>query len=168
MRATATVCREWRKLYSNAKALLVCRIGVIQFMSSVARRWIAIGGALGALGVAFGAFGAHGLSDFLSARGYAGDDLSRRLDIFNTAIQYQMVHSLALVITGLALVDRPSNWWRIAGWAFLVGIILFSGLLKVLAFAGPQWKWLGAVVPIGGVSLIAAWIALAVGAFRKA
>jgi len=137
-------------------------------MSSLAQRWIAIGALLGALGVALGAYGAHGLADFLKSAGYAGDDLSHRLDIFNTAIHYQMLHAVALVITGLALEHRPSAWWRFAAWAFLVGILVFSGLLKALAFAGPQWNWLGAIVPIGGLSMIAGWIALGVGALRKA
>jgi len=66
------------------------------------------------------------------------------------------------------LEHRPSAWWRFAAWAFLVGILVFSGLLKALAFAGPQWNWLGAIVPIGGLSMIAGWIALGVGALRKA
>jgi uncharacterized membrane protein YgdD (TMEM256/DUF423 family) len=136
-------------------------------MSSIAKRWIAIGALLGALGVALGAYGAHGLADFLEARGYAGDDLARRLDIFNTAVHYQMLHALALVITGLALEHRPCAWWQFAAWAFLVGILLFSGLLKVLTFAGPQWNWLGAIVPLGGVAMIAGWTALAIGALAK-
>jgi uncharacterized membrane protein YgdD (TMEM256/DUF423 family) len=137
-------------------------------MSTLAQRWIAIGAALGALGVALGAYGAHGLPGFLAALGYAGEDLARRLDIFDTAIHYQMLHALALAATGLALDRRESGWWRFAAWAFLAGVLLFSGLLKVLTFAGPGWYWLGAIVPLGGASMIAGWIALAIGALRKA
>jgi uncharacterized membrane protein YgdD (TMEM256/DUF423 family) len=136
-------------------------------MSSTSRRWIAIGAFLGAVGVAFGAFGAHVLPNFLERLGYAGDDLERRREIFDTAIHYQLVHSLALVITGLALDRRVLSSWRFAAWAFLVGIILFSSLLKVLTFAGPSWNWLGMIVPIGGVSMIVGWAALAIGALRK-
>jgi uncharacterized membrane protein YgdD (TMEM256/DUF423 family) len=136
-------------------------------MSLLARRWIAIGALLGAIGVALGAFGAHGLRDYLVGLGYADDDLSRRLAIFETAIRYQMLHALALVLTGLALELRPDRGWRIAAWLFLIGVLLFSGLLKVMTIAGPQWNWLGAVVPFGGASLIAGWIALAVCALRK-
>ena len=87
--------------------------------------------------------------------GYAGDDLDRRLAIFETAVRYQMFHAIALVFIGLALQHRDSPWWRFAAWAFLVGIVLFCGLLKVLTFADPKWNWLGAIVPIGGVSMIA-------------
>jgi uncharacterized membrane protein YgdD (TMEM256/DUF423 family) len=136
-------------------------------MSSLARRWIGIGAILGAIGVALGAYSAHGLHHLLAEHGFAGDDLTRRLGNFETAIQYQMLHAIALVLTGLALEHRPNNAWRFAAWAFLIGILLFSGLLNVLTFAGPSWNWLGAVVPIGGVAMIAGWVALAVGAFRR-
>jgi uncharacterized membrane protein YgdD (TMEM256/DUF423 family) len=136
-------------------------------MPAAARRWIVIGSFFGAIGVALGAFGAHGLGGFLEGRGYAGDDLARRLEVYDTAIQYQMLHAVALVLTGLALERRTSAWWRLAGWAFLVGILLFSGLLKALAILGPQWSWLGAIVPIGGLAMIVGWTALAVGAVTK-
>jgi uncharacterized membrane protein YgdD (TMEM256/DUF423 family) len=136
-------------------------------MTSLSRRWIAIGAALGAIGVAFGAFGAHVLPDLLTSLGYAGDDLARRREIFETAIRYQMLHSLAMVFIGLALEVRVNALWRFAGWAFLIGVIIFSGLLKVLTVAGPQWNLLGAIVPIGGILMIAGWIAVAVGALRK-
>lgn len=137
-------------------------------MHPTAQRWIAIGAVIGALGVGFGAFGAHGLPGFLERQGYAGDDLARRLGIFETAIRYQMFHAVALVLTGLALDRRPTVAWRYAAWAFLAGVLLFSGLLKVLTVAGPHWNWLGAIVPIGGVLMIVGWVALAVGALRKA
>jgi uncharacterized membrane protein YgdD (TMEM256/DUF423 family) len=137
-------------------------------MSSVARRWIAIGALLGAIGVGLGAYGAHGLSELLAGKlGYADKDLQHRLDIFETAVRYQMFHAVALVVTGLALQLRDCGAWRFAGWAFLAGVVIFSGLLKVLTFAGPSWNWLGAIVPIGGVCLIAGWLALAVGSLRK-
>jgi uncharacterized membrane protein YgdD (TMEM256/DUF423 family) len=137
-------------------------------MNSTSRRWIAVGAILGGIGVALGAYSAHGLSGLLERSGFAGNDLARRLAIFNTAIHYQMLHALALMVTGLALQQRESTWWRIAAWAFLLGVILFCGLLKLLTFADPKWNWLGAVVPFGGASMIAGWLALAIGALRKA
>ncbi|MCI0334259.1 MAG: DUF423 domain-containing protein [Planctomycetes bacterium] len=136
-------------------------------MTSLTRRWIAIGAVLGAIGVALGAFGAHGLSEYLKSIGYAGDDLVRRLEIFDTAVRYQLLHALAIVLVGLALQLRVSVPWRFAAWAFLIGIALFSGLLKVLTFAGQQWNWLGAIVPLGGISMIVGWLAVAMGALRK-
>ena len=137
-------------------------------MPSIARQWIVIGAILGALGVGFGAYGAHGLSELLTKRfGYSGDDLTHRLALFETAVRYQMYHAVALVLIGLALAQQDTKSWRFAGWAFLVGVLIFSGLLKIMTFASHDWNWLGAIVPIGGVSLIIGWVALAVGAFKQ-
>jgi len=136
-------------------------------MTTLSKRWIAIGALLGAIGVALGAYGAHGLAGLLEKLGHTGDDLHHRLAIFETAVRYQMLHALALCFTGLALQQRDSSWWRFAAWAILFGVILFSGLLKVLTFANPQWNWLGAIVPIGGLSMILGWLALAIGALKK-
>ena len=137
-------------------------------MSSISRRWIAIGALLGAMGVGLGAYGAHGLSGLLEKTlGYTGDDLHRRIAIFETAVRYQMMHALALVFLGLALQIKDTPAWRFAAWAFLVGVLIFCGLLKVLTFADPKWNWLGAIVPIGGVSLIVGWLAVALGALKK-
>jgi uncharacterized membrane protein YgdD (TMEM256/DUF423 family) len=136
-------------------------------MPKLSQRWIAVGALLGAIGVGLGAFGAHGLADYLNQLGYEGADLARRLDIFDTAIRYQSLHAIAIVLVGLALAQKSSAWWRAATWLFLVGVLLFSGLLKVLVFAGPAWNWLGAVVPIGGGAMILGWLALAIGALRN-
>jgi uncharacterized membrane protein YgdD (TMEM256/DUF423 family) len=137
-------------------------------MPSISRRWIAVGALLGAIGVALGAYGAHGLSDLLEKRlGFTGDDLHHRLAIFETAVRYQMYSAAALVLTGLALAHREIASWRFAAWTFLAGTLIFSGLLKVLALAPPQYKWLGGVVPFGGALLIFAWLALAIGALKK-
>jgi uncharacterized membrane protein YgdD (TMEM256/DUF423 family) len=136
-------------------------------MTSLARRWIAVGAILGAIGVALGAYGAHGLQDLLQRLGFAGDELARRLENFETAVDYQILHALAILVVGLALEHRPTAWWRLSAWAFLVGVLLFSGLLKVLTFTGPDWRWLGAIVPVGGLAMIIGWIALGVGALRR-
>jgi uncharacterized membrane protein YgdD (TMEM256/DUF423 family) len=135
-------------------------------MSTISRRWIAIGALLAAIGVAFGACSAHGLRPILENLGYTGEDLYHRLTIFETAVRYQLFHSIALILVGLALQNHESKCWRFSAWAFLVGIILFCGLLKVLAFAGSDWRPLGHIVPFGGASMIAGWIAFAVGALR--
>src|SRR3954470_6355179 len=133
-------------------------------MSTISRRWIAIGALLAAIGVALGAYSAHGLKDTLEKLGYAGDDLYHRLAIFETAVRYQLFHAIALILIGLALDYHGCKCWRFSAWAILIGIVLFCGLLKVLTFTGDDWKWLGAVVPFGGASMIAGWIALAIGA----
>jgi uncharacterized membrane protein YgdD (TMEM256/DUF423 family) len=130
-------------------------------------RWIGVGALLGAVGVALGAFGAHGLSESIANMGYAGEDLARRLANFETAVRYQMYHALAIALVGVLHAHRPRKTWRFAASAFLLGVLLFSGLLYVLTFAGPNWKWLGAVVPLGGLSLIVGWLVLSIGACQK-
>src|SRR4051794_8255541 len=132
-------------------------------MSSISRRWIALGAFLAAVGVGLGAYSAHGLTQTLENLGYTGEELYHRLTIFETAVRYQLFHSIALILIGFALEHRNCKCWRFSAWAFLVGVVLFCGLLKVLTFAGENWKWLGHVVPFGGASMIAGWIAFAIG-----
>ena len=134
-------------------------------MSSLSCRWIMIAALTGAVGVAFGAFAAHGLPDRLSALGYQGDDLDRRLDIFQTATRYQLVHALALGWVATLLDRVPVRYWQAAAWAFLLGLIVFSGCLYVLTIVRPAYNWVGAIVPVGGMTLILGWIFLAAGAF---
>ncbi len=120
---------------------------------------IRIGAVFAFLGVLLGAFGAHFL------RGRLDPALSQT---FETAVRYQMYHSLALI--GLGLTRRgerePSAALAFAGTAFVVGIVVFSGSLYILAITGtPAW---GAVTPVGGLALLAGWIAFAIGARRTA
>jgi uncharacterized membrane protein YgdD (TMEM256/DUF423 family) len=120
-------------------------------------RYIVIGAVAAMLSVALGAFGAHTLEDRISAHD---------LDIFQTGVQYQMYHGLGILLIG-ALADRlPSR--RLAVWAarlLLIGIVLFSGSLYILALSGVGM--LGAITPLGGVSFIAGWICLAFSASKK-
>lgn len=132
------------------------------------RNWIAQGAVLAALGVALGAYHAHGLDKRLAARA-VGDtadareaDLHKRMTNWGVAVEYQMYHALALVAVGLAAGWLPSRLLTAAGVLFALGIALFCGLLYVLALGGP--KILGAIVPLGGASFIAGWLALAVAA----
>jgi uncharacterized membrane protein YgdD (TMEM256/DUF423 family) len=99
----------------------------------------------GAIAVAAGAFAAHGAS------GQAAEWLK-------TGGQYQLIHAVAALVA-LRMGERISPWLFVAGGA------LFAGTLYAMAFGGP--RWLGAITPIGGVALIAGWICLAVGAWRR-
>ena len=100
---------------------------------------------LGAAGVGLGAFGAHGLQDLLVSHG--------RLDTWETAVFYHLVHTVVLLV--LCLV----NGWRPVAWNLLAfGILVFSGSLYVLCLT--QITWLGAITPIGGLAMIAGWLAL--------
>lgn len=113
---------------------------------------MASGAILGFLGVAAGAFGAHAL------RSRLGADM---LNVYETAVRYQMYHALALVLTGFMATRLYSSALTAAGLLFLIGIIIFSGSLYVLALSGTRW-W-GAVTPIGGVAFLAGWLALVYG-----
>ncbi|MCH7815834.1 MAG: DUF423 domain-containing protein [Proteobacteria bacterium] len=104
----------------------------------------------GFLAVALGAFAAHALRERLS---------SELLNTFQTAVQYHMYHALALFGVGLLLMNYPNATLpRISGYLFLLGIVLFSGSLYILSVSGI--RWLGAITPLGGVSLLAAWACL--------
>ena len=99
------------------------------------------GALMAALGVACGAFGAHGLRAVLGAA---------ELGWWQTAVQYQMWHAVALV--ALALLPRP----RLPALLLAGGILIFSGTLYLMALTG--WRWLGAVTPLGGLMLIGGWV----------
>lgn len=121
-----------------------------------ARAWIGVGAILGLIGVLAGAAGTHALRDSLEPGSLA---------TFETAVRFQMYHAIALLVTGL-LADRwRSRWTDAAGWLFVIGVVIFSGSLYALALSGIGI--LGAVAPIGGLSLILAWAALAVAALRR-
>lgn len=109
-----------------------------------------IASAFGALTVMIGAFGAHALGPMLQS--------SNRVDTFETAVKYQMYHTLALLAVGLLLfrVEQPAL--QVAAWCFILGVLVFSGSLYTLCFTGITW--LGAITPIGGTLLIVGWGAL--------
>lgn len=109
--------------------------------------WWRIAGIVGALGVALGAFGAHGLKDVVA-------DPSHIERWWNVGARYHLVHALAL----LGVAAHPARP-AIAGWAFVVGIVLFSGSLYLMTLTG-QTK-LGMITPLGGVAFIVGWLTLA-------
>lgn len=113
-------------------------------------------GALGGLfSVALGAFGAHALKAILSPGLFA---------VYHTGVEYQVMHSLALLLTGMLLMQIPHRAMVIAGWAFASGILIFSGSLYLLALTDASW--LGAITPIGGSAFLVGWGALAWGILR--
>jgi len=119
---------------------------------------IVIGSISGAISVVLGAFGAHALKDSLTASG--------RLDTYETAVKYQMYHSLALVLLGVLMLHFQHRFLHLASYSFIVGILIFSGSLYALCATGISK--LGAITPIGGVFFIAAWVLLAIGIYKTA
>lgn len=117
--------------------------------------WMAWGAVNAALSVAAGAFGAHALKARLP---------EALLVTFETGARYHMYHSLALIAVGLAMGARPHGLFTAAGWAFTVGIVLFSGSLYALALSGV--RVLGAITPLGGVAFLAGWTLFAIAALK--
>ncbi len=120
---------------------------------------LVIAGLLGALGVGLGAFGAHGLKPLLSVHELAN---------YKTGISYQMIHTVLLVV--LALYSGQNRRLRFAFWAIVAGVILFSGSLYLLStkeiLGLTNWRWLGPITPLGGLSLIVGWLAIAFSGLR--
>jgi uncharacterized membrane protein YgdD (TMEM256/DUF423 family) len=123
--------------------------------------FIAIGALLAALAVGLGAFGAHGLKTLVEQNRFSAKDL----ETFHTAVQYQMIHALGLILIGLLAATRPSIILDAAGWTMLMGIFVFSGFLY--AYVATGTKLFAIFVPIGGVAFILAWLGVAVAALRR-
>tara|TARA_Y100001970_G_C14059092_1_gene763217 strand:- start:292 stop:648 length:357 start_codon:yes stop_codon:yes gene_type:complete len=109
--------------------------------------FIKLGAILSMLTVVLGSFGAHSLES----------TISDKIDIFKTAIQYQMFHSMALMIIGLIMITIKLDL-VVVGYLFIIGILLFSGSLYIIAIF--KISFLGMIAPIGGLSFIAGWIVM--------
>ena len=108
---------------------------------------ILISALTGALGVATGAFGAHALKTRLS---------TELLAVWNTAAHYQLLH--AVVLLALALHAQSTGRTINLPWGLMfAGVVLFSGSLYAMCLSG--LRILGAITPIGGLLMIAGWLA---------
>lgn len=110
----------------------------------------------GMLAVILGAFGAHGLEKLVDAK---------MLQRFHTGVEYQFYHALALGLTGLVWQTKLSAWFARAAWAFMAGILIFSGSLYVYVLTGIS-KF-GMITPFGGLAFIAGWGLLAWGIWNS-
>ncbi|MDH0893526.1 MULTISPECIES: DUF423 domain-containing protein [unclassified Pseudomonas] len=120
------------------------------------RVFLALAALAGFSGVALGAFAAHGLKGQLS---------TEYLAVFQTGVQYQLFHALALFGVAL-LADRlPGRLVTAAGSLFVAGILLFSGSLYLLTLSG--LGKLGMITPLGGVCFLAGWLCLGLAALRS-
>jgi uncharacterized membrane protein YgdD (TMEM256/DUF423 family) len=114
----------------------------------------------GFLAVALGAFGAHGLKRRLAAVA----DGVERLDWWRTASNYHLAHALALGLVALLFARSAGAALTVAGFAFLVGIALFSGSLYAMVLTGV--RGLGVVTPFGGLAFLVGWVAIGWAALR--
>jgi len=114
---------------------------------------LAFGALYGGLAVIFGAFGAHALKKKMS------EDL---LKSFETGVKYQMYHAIALLVLP-QLIPFQTGLEQSIVWCFIIGVLLFSFSIYGLcltAMNGNKWRFLGPVTPLGGLLLVAGWLAL--------
>lgn len=124
--------------------------------------FLIIGTVLAGLAVVLGAFGAHGLQKVVAPE---------RVAIYQTGVQYQMYHALALLAIGILSERFASNFVPYAGVFFVAGVIFFSGSLYLIvslyAMNKTVPKLVGIMTPIGGLFFIIGWVCLLIGLLKK-
>jgi uncharacterized membrane protein YgdD (TMEM256/DUF423 family) len=118
------------------------------------RTWVATA-LSGLIVVMAGAFGAHGLEGRISAS---------LLEAFETSVRYQAWHTLAILGVLIWRQQTPLKGQTLVLWLWGAGILLFSGSLYLLALTGT--RGIGMITPLGGLMLMAGWLALAISAWR--
>jgi uncharacterized membrane protein YgdD (TMEM256/DUF423 family) len=111
--------------------------------------WVRVGAVAMLLAVALGAFGAHALRQRISPE---------MLAVFEVGVRYHVYHALALFAVAWVAERAPGSLAQASGWAFALGIVVFSGSLYLLSVTGV--RWLGAITPIGGTAFLAGWVLL--------
>lgn len=126
------------------------------------KTYLVLGSVLAGLGVALGAFGAHGLKKWVGPETIA---------TYQTGVQYQLYHAVALLVVGVLQTRWTNTFLQLSGLCFVVGTVLFSGSLYLLASfkAMNREAGLGVVLltPVGGVFFILGWILLLAGILRR-
>ena len=122
------------------------------------RIFVLLGSLSAFLGVALGAFGAHGLKTRVTPE---------MLTVWQTGVQYHLVHALGLVLIGILCELMPGvSLIRNAGWMLLAGSVLFSGSLYIMVLT--DVRALGMITPFGGLAFLIGWLLLAIAAWQKA
>jgi uncharacterized membrane protein YgdD (TMEM256/DUF423 family) len=126
------------------------------------KTFLSLGALFGGIAVALGAFGAHALKKIVSA-----DVVS----VFQTGVQYQMYHTLALLVVAIVYERLPNKWIKWAGYFFSFGILFFSGSLYVITGLKSEERsippFIGAITPVGGLLFILAWLSFLIGLFKR-
>jgi uncharacterized membrane protein YgdD (TMEM256/DUF423 family) len=115
-----------------------------------------------ALAVMLGAFGAHALKEKISPE---------NLQVFETGVRYQFYHALALILLALAAEKYSNGPVQLSAILFITGIVFFSGSIYLLStrelLGIESWKKiLGPITPLGGLSLILAWISFFISVWK--
>lgn len=119
-------------------------------MNDSLRGYAFAGACAGALAVVAGAFGAHALGARIDAES---------LHVWQTAVDYQFWHALAVLLVVTLAPDPATRGWRLSAACFLSGIVAFCLSLYALALGAP--RFVGMITPVGGLLFIAGWVLLA-------
>jgi len=126
------------------------------------KTFLSLGALFGGIAVALGAFGAHSLKNIVS---------SDVVSVFQTGVQYQMYHTLALLVVAIVYERLPNQWIRWSGYLFSFGILFFSGSLYLITALKAEERsipvLIGVITPIGGLLFILGWLSFLIGAFKK-
>ena len=126
------------------------------------RTFLSLGAFLGGVAVALGAFGAHGLKEIVSPDAVM---------VFQTGVQYQMYHTLALLVVAIVYERRPNKWIQWAAYLFIFGILFFSGSLYLITSLHASGKvvptLVGIITPFGGLLFICGWLGFLIGVSGK-
>jgi uncharacterized membrane protein YgdD (TMEM256/DUF423 family) len=126
------------------------------------KTFLSLGALFGGIAVALGAFGAHGLKKIVST-----DVVS----VFQTGVQYQMYHTLALLVVAIVYERLPNKWIKWSGYLFSFGILFFSGSLYLITALKAEESSIppiiGAITPIGGLLFILGWLSFLIGLFKR-
>jgi len=126
------------------------------------KTFLSLGAIFGGIGVALGAFGAHGLKKIASAE---------VVSVFQTGVQYQMYHTLALLAIAIIYDRLPNKWIKRSGYLFSFGILFFSGSLYLITALNVWEKsipaLIGILTPVGGMLFILGWLSFLIGLLKK-
>jgi uncharacterized membrane protein YgdD (TMEM256/DUF423 family) len=126
------------------------------------KTFLSLAALLGGIAVALGAFGAHGLKRIVSP-----DVVS----VFQTGVQYQMYHTLALLVIAIVYERLPNKWIKWAGYLFSCGILFFSGSLYIITALRAEERsipsLIGFITPMGGLLFILGWLSFFIGLLKK-
>ena len=125
-------------------------------------KFLSAGALLGAIAVSLGAFGAHGLKQIVSSADVA---------VFQTGVQYQMYHTLALMLVAIVYDRLPSKWIMWSGYLFSLGVLFFSGSLYLITALKAAERVVpvivGILTPLGGLFFIGGWLCFLIGVLKK-
>jgi len=125
-------------------------------VTQTTKNFLIIASLMMGLGISIGAFGAHGLQPYLDDYGNS---------IYVKGVNYWFYNTLGLF--GIAFISyiTPNSGKIVKSFYFVLGgTLIFAISLFILALT--HIKWLGAITPIGGTSMIIGWLLCMIGLIK--